>query len=146
MADDISTIFDEAADTLRDPSSRNHIGGLSPADALGQGPGTAVKLPLELYGQEFTVIVGSRDRRGTTLTAYLFDESQDVLSQDIKLRSLDRISMKTLRTADFDDEDVQDDIEHALATIMGYFSRYLIDGRNYTGWNPTHDEPVITTE
>jgi hypothetical protein len=151
MSDDSPppTILADAADVLDDALDdrpEQVYGTMTVPDALDEG---AVRLPLQLYGREFTVIAVCRETyrsSGFRITGYLFDPDAEVQKTDQDLRNLDRITMKTIESGELHDEGVRDDKQHILATILGYFCRFLIDGRDYGSWRNNHSEPVLTEQ
>lgn len=101
--------------------------------------------PFSFNGREFEVLYypkASRHSSGWLISAVLFDPEQDVESTDIEVGNLEKIEKRKIRSSHLDDEEARDDIEHALATLIGYFVRAILDGREYAGYGD-HEKPVL---
>lgn len=77
--------------------------------------------------------------------AYLYPADADI-EQDVGIRHTDYIAHENMKSSSLHDEDVQDDVAHAMATVIGKFVRVLLDGRNYSGYgrNPHKEAPQAT--
>jgi hypothetical protein len=142
------TILDDAASTLDEIYAR-HLDEdkgyttwrETPAELLADG--WATTFPIRLYGYEFTVLATAMNHghKGVTLRAALYHPDVELETlDDTTVSETTHLKSKTLYSADIADVEVQDDIAHLLATMIGYFVRYLLDGRNFGGYTPTEDD------
>lgn len=144
------TPLDEYADRLEDvrESRESHLGSLSThytdvSEWLDDG--FAVTLPFHLYGAEFQIFATAWDdrRNGLSIRAYAFHPDVDLTMLDETPSRANTITSKYLTTNKLHDDEPSDDMAHLLATVLGYFTRYVLDGRDYGGWRAHHDDPEL---
>lgn len=109
--------------------------------------GSAVAFPFTIYDETFTVLVWLRTNyrgRSRGVSCVLYEDDSD-LPEDQSVRSADYLKVKHIRPGELADDEAAEDIAHLIATALGYFTRYLLDGRNHSWRSTPHDEPTLTS-
>lgn len=136
VADELDDIKDRYDDLDMKPSTRN-----TPAEMLDAG--VAIEFPLEVYGEEYTILSWVSSYRRTKLYAFVYHTDIELSELDEIVTDSTNITQYRMNVSKVADEDVQDDTAHALATVIAGLIRMLLDGRNYSGYTPDHDDPDI---
>ena len=143
-----ATPLEPIADALEDltemeyPDLKNGM-SYSPAEMLERGQ--AEVFSIDVFDHTFTILAMASPNHysGIRVTTVLYEGDTDLEALDEDVRDTEYLDTKHTRPGELVDDDVREDVQHLLATNIGYHVRWVLDGRDYRFRTSDHDEPLV---
>jgi hypothetical protein len=146
VLDDLAAQIESTADPEKEHStgSITHLKYNTPKELLFHDKAVLFEVPL--LGETWRILAKAEKSRYSDrldISTYLYDDETDVAALDVDTRDTDHIAAKKMPASRMADDDVSSDTPHMIATILGYYTRMLLDGRDHSYRWADHDEPEI---